>query len=539
MKLNKILVAAAVVLAGSMLTSCIGDLDVENINPQQVSEYDQDQVFNRVYGNFGLTGQTWDSNPDTYSTDGGGGQSGYLRQLWNAQELTTDEAHCVWGDAGIPEFNHNQCGDSHPMLRMFYDRAYFGITLCNFFLDQTAGASDEKTLAQRAEVRFLRAFTYANLMDMFGNVPFVDHVSSELAEQIKRADLFAWVENELLEIAGEKTSAETLLNARANTYGRVDKAAAQLLLARIYLNSQVYTGTARWEDARTFAQKVINSGYKLHTTGAGAYSAYQTLFMGDNDINGAQDENIFVALQDGELTRSYGCGLFFICAMQNAATSADYPLGSSQVWGGNHARPQFVQKFFPGDDAPAGTPFDLTIAAGDDRALFYTKGHTLDIDDQSNYDRGFAFLKYSGIHALGGAVSDPSGEFPDNDIPIMRVAEAYLTFAEADARINGGTCGSEALNYIKQLRDRANANSALPQFTLNQIIDEWSREFGWEGRRRMDLIRFGMFGGQADYKWQWMGNEFTGAQFPAYMNIFPLPNSDLTANKNLVQNPGY
>ncbi len=533
MKLNKILSVAVVALFGLGMSSCVNDLNVENINPQQNTEFNQDAVFNNVYGNFGLTGLNWDSDPDTYSTDPGGGQSGLLRQLWNANELTTDEAHCVWGDAGIPEFDHNMCGDSHPMLRMFYDRAYFGITLCNFFLDETADASDEYTLRQRAEVRFLRAYTYLQITDLFGDIAWLDHISTEYAEKKSRQWMFEWIEGELKAICGDAESNEVLAEPRTNTYGRVDKAAAWLLLSRLYLNAEVYTGTARWADAKTYAQKTINSGYSLHKTGSGMYSAYQMLFMGDNNENGAQNENIFVVLQDGERTRSYGCGLFFICAMKDGALDADYPCGSSQNWGGNHARPQFVKKFFPNDDAPAGTPFDLALSAGDDRALFYTKGHTLDITDESAFASGYAYIKFLGVRSDGGATSDASGEFPDNDIPVLRLAEAYLTFAEADARMNGGTCSGEALNYVKELRSRAHANSDLGSFTLNQIIDEWSREFGWEGRRRMDLIRFGLYGGQSTYKWQWMGGVYDGAQFGTDQNIFPIPSTDRTANPNL------
>lgn len=533
MKLNKILTAAVIAIFALGTTSCINDLHVENINPQQNSEFDQDAVFNRVYANFGVTGQSWDSNPDTYSTDGGGGQSGLLRQLWNSNELTTDEAHCVWGDAGIPEFDHNMCGDTHPMLRMFYDRAYFGITLANFFLDQTVEATDEYTLRQRAEVRFLRAYTYYQVMDLFGDIAFIDHISTELAVKRSRADMFIWIETELKQIAGEEESNEVLADARTNTYGRVDKAAALLMLARLYLNAKVYTGTERWADAKTYADKTMKSGYSLHKTGRNQWSAYQMLFMGDNNENGAQNENIFPVLQDGQATRSYGCGLFFICAMKDGDLDADYPCGSSQNWAGNHARPQFVQKFFPNNDAPAGTPFDLTLSAGDDRALFYTKGHTLDITDESAYKNGHAYIKFIGVRSDGGATSDPSGEFPDNDIPVLRLAEAYLTYAEADARLNGGSCSADGLDKIKELRNRANANSDLANFNLNQIIDEWSREFGWEGRRRMDLIRFGLYGGQSQYKWQWMGGTYEGAQFSADQNTFPIPSTDIIANPNL------
>ena len=120
----------------------------------------------------------------------------------------------------------------------------------------------------------------------------------------------------------------------------------------------------------------------------------------------------------------------------------------------------------------------------------------------------------------------------------MRKAEAYLIYAEATARQNGGKATSAGVDALNQIRLRAHA-SANSSYSLNDILDEWSREFYFEGLRRTCLIRFGKYGGNTDYQWSWKGGTYEGRDFPAYRNLFAIPTTDLTANSNLVQNPGY
>ena len=524
----KNIIPAAVALLSLGFASCVGDLDVENINPQQVPDLNSDALLNKIYANMVVTGQSGPAgNGDIDDIDEG--TSNLVRQLWNANELTTDEAHCVWGDPGIPEFNHNSWSDTHPMMQALYYRFYFGITLANEYLAQVPDDSQK-----RAEARFMRALYYSYLMDLFGNVPFMTTVSIEQAPQYTRAEIFNFVESELKAIIGEAESADVLPETRA-AYGRADKVAAEMLLARIYLNAQVYTGSPRWQDAKDYAEKVINSSYSLVTARKGGYSAYQLLFMGDNDANGAQNEIILPAIHDGVRTQTWGGSLFLIASTNNG----DYKTGTSENWGGNHARPQFVQQFFPGGGAPTSNdPVAVAAAAGDDRALFYTDGRTLHITKESDFKKGFSYIKFLNFHADGSAAHHT--QFVDTDFPVMRVAEAYLTYAEADARLNGGSCTADGIAKVKALQERANKSTAsLTTVDLEYLCSEWSREFGFEGRRRMDLIRFNKYGGQSTYLWEWMGGAETGAAFDSHLNIFPIPNSDLNANSNLKQNPGY
>jgi len=519
--LKSFLPVAALTLALSV-TSCVGDLDVTPIDPSTTMTFNQNEVFTKIYATMGLTGQ--EGPAGSGDVDGiDEGTSDFVRLIWNLNEMPTDEAQCNWGDVGIPELNHAAWGASHSQITGLYFRLYFDITLCNFFLEQTDGMTDENSVAQRAEARFIRALNYYYLIDMFGNVPFVTKVSLEKPQQADRATLFDFIETEL--IAAEAN----MVAPRTNTYGRADKAAAWLLLARLYLNAEVYTGTAHWAEAATYADKVMKSGYTLCAT-------YKHLFMADNSgstVNKATDEIILPILQDGITTKNYGGALFLIASTHKD----DMPsYGTTEGWAGNRCRPQLMEKFFPNSDAPNVDVADMVVAAKDDRALFYGKDRILSIDDESKFVNGFSCAKYSNIRADGGPTND--SKFVDMDVPFMRVAEANLIFAEATLRANNGTSNQAVRDAINALRTRANANTES-SYTLSSILDEWSKEFAFEGRRRSDLIRFGKFGGNSDYVWQWKGGTKAGTNFSANYNLFPIPTNDLNSNSNLVQNPGY
>ena len=525
-KYIKNIVPAAAICLSLGLGSCVNDLDVTPIDPSTNMEADYDALFNKCYANMALAGNGG-ANGDCDIDGLDGGTTGFVRQLFNANELTTDESICCWGDEGIPAFNYNQWGASHPMLKGFYYRLYFGVTMCNFYLTE---ASDYD-VTMTAEVRFLRALYYYHLMDCFGNIPFLTEVSSEPAPQATRQQIYNFIESELLEIIDD-------MNApMEGTYGRADQAAAWMLLSRLYLNAEVYTGTAQWANAAEYAKKVMNSAYKLHTTPKGEWSAYQMLFMGDNGENGAQCEAILPLLQDGLTTTSWGTSLFLMAStfkadMTLVGTATN---GTTELWAGNRARPEFVAKFFPNGDAPAVTTAEMVAAAGDDRALLWGKDRTLSVDDVADFASGYSVAKFTNFYTSGTA---KHSQFPDTDYFLMRAAEAYLTFAEADTRANGGTITTEAKAAIDAIRARANT-SIKNTYSLNDILDEWSREFYYEGRRRIDLIRFGQFGGNGEYKWQWKGGVKEGTTFSTDLNIFAIPDTDLNANPNLEQNVGY
>lgn len=531
---NISLIAASAFALSVAATSCVKDLDVTPIDPNLALLEDTDYLFNKCFATLAMAGNgDVDDNCDVDGIDGG--TSGFVRQMWNANELTTDEAYCVWGDPGIDGFDFNTYDASHPMLRGYYYRLFTAITFCNHYLEVAADADPVKV----AEIRFLRAFEYFLALSGFGpNIPFVTSVSSEKPKPGEGTQIYDFIEKELKEIE-PVLSAPKVVKEGQDGYGRVSQAAAWLLLARLYLNAEVFTGTPQWAKAAEYAQKVIDSPMKLNTTGTANASAYEMLFMGDNGSSSATSEAVFAIMGNSLKTASWGMTLFLIASTYNGDMIAQYPIGTSEGWGGNVARPDLVQKFFPNLSlVPADAQKDAFVsAAGDDRALFWSVGHSLNTGVITDFTEQIAVVKYNNLYSDGGQ-SPTEGQYVDTDFYILRSAEAYLTYAEADARQNGGNATQAGLNCLNALRDRAHA-AKLTSANLDQILDEWSREFYFEGRRRMDLIRYGYYGGDNNYMWWNKGGVPAGTTFPAFRNLFAIPTTDLTANSNLSQNPGY
>ena len=530
---KNIIPAAALALALGV-TSCTKDLDVVPIDPNVSTELNLDGLYLKCYANLALPGNggaNGDSDIDGYD----GGTAGFIRQLFNSNELPTDESICCWGDPGISGFNFNQYDAAHPMMHMYYYRLTTGINYCNSYLNEVGDGGDAQ---KKAEVRFLRALQYYMLMDAFGNIPFTETLAKP--EQISRQEAYNWIEQELLAAEPDLMEAKAMKSSDSN-YGRATKGACWMLLSRLYLNAEVYTGTAQWAKASEYANKVISSSYQLNTAGANQWTAYQMLFMADNGESSAAYEAVFPILQDGSTTTSWGGALFCIASTFDGKMHAnkEEPTATNntdQAWGGNRARAELVLKFFPNGDVPEGQSYDLYKAAGDDRALFCSEGHTLNVEKPTDFTNGFGVAKWTNFRSDNGATKNAS--FPDTDFFLFRLAEAYLTVAEADARQNGGSTTATGTELINRLRQRANATTKNT-YTLDNIIDEWAREFFYEGRRRVDLIRFGLYGGNNSYKWEWKGGAKEGTTFSADLNIYAIPSNEIATNSNLKQNPGY
>lgn len=532
MKLKYILPCATAMLALGF-SSCVGDLDVTPIDPSTVMTPDPMGLFNKCYANMAVAGQGG-ANGDCDIDGLDGGTTGFVRQIFNANELTTDEAICCWGDEGIPAFNYNQYDGSHPMTRGFYYRLCAGITYCNHYLDPDVCGNYDKTMT--AEVRFLRALYYYYLMDCFGNVPFLTELSADNAPQASRAEVYNFIESELLAVRGDMLAPAARKSGQEG-YGRADRDAADLLLARLYLNAEIYTGTAQWAKAKEYAGNVMNGPHKLNTVGQNGYSAYQMLFMGDNGETAASSEAVLAILQDGATTTSWGTSLFLLAS----TTKSDMgTFGTSEYWAGNRCRPEFVEKFMGEGNAKSAeglNTVEIVAAAGDDRALLFGVDRTADVTTPGEFTSGISCAKFSNNYA--GAGSPHNSKFVDMDYFLMRSAEAYLIYAECDARLNNGQTTAEGTNAINALRQRANT-STQNTYSTNFILDERARELFYEGFRRTDLIRYHQFGGNdATYKWQWKGGAQYGVRFDSHLNVFAIPNDDLEANSNLTQNAGY
>ena len=191
---------AAAVLTVAM-SSCTKDLDVTPIDPNLTLSTTETSAFVKCYANLGMESYNG-ANGDCDISGYDGGTTGFIRQIFNSNELTTDEAICGWGDEGISDFVNNSYTSSHPMLEGLYYRLFYGVSMCNDYLYQFEGTDAVHT----AEVRFLRALYYYELMDLYGNVPLVTESAQAGAtsEQKTRAEIFSFVESELLAVAGEK-----------------------------------------------------------------------------------------------------------------------------------------------------------------------------------------------------------------------------------------------------------------------------------------------------------------------------------------------
>lgn len=719
---NLKLISLTALFIVAMTTSCVKDLDVSPIDPNLTTSatvYDSPEAYlqglAKLYASYSVSGQQGPSGkPDIAGIDEG--FSNYLRQYWNAQELSTDEAVMAWNDATIKDFHWQTWSPNDVFITAIYGRIFFTISIANEYIRATSGNTDANIKQYNAEARFIRALSYYHAIDLFGNTPFIteaDLPGAFFPKQTTRAELFDYIESELKAIEGE-------LGEPRFQYGRADKGAAWTLLAKLYLNAQVYTGQDKNSECITYCNKVINAGYSLAPK-------YENNFLADNNTS---PEMIFPITCDGSFTRSYGGMTYLIHAAIGGTMPADeYGVGGG--WGGIRTTSAFVNKFSPGkkfigkyksknnfeeypklqvpgsyqgwapgdnttvlasvnsDDKyegylnfpDANTDFkflkgqawgdpdwggadgilvaggsnikaidagyyklnvdlnaltytvvktnwgiigsataggwdsdqnmtfdpetglwsavldltagaikfrandlwdinygdtgadglleaggtDITIAeAGtytitmklgapdysytlvrssyDHRAMFWSNGQSLEIDDIAQFTQGYAITKYKNVTSSGSAAPHAHPDFVDTDYPMFRLADVYLMYAEAVLRGGQGGDPGTSLDLVNQLRVRSYGDEAgnisASELTLDFILDERARELYWEGHRRTDLVRFGQFT-DGNYVWPWKGNVAEGAKTASYRNLYPIPANDRGANPTLNQNPGY
>jgi hypothetical protein len=527
----------AVVLLVCLVQSCEDRLDLqpedERITADQAFEDPAayKEFLAKIYAGISLSGQQGPAgSPDLAGLDEG--FSNYLRLYWKMQELTSDEALIAWNDGTIQDLHKQVWTSGNEFIRTMYTRLMYQVSLTNEFLRQTSDSKldargvDAELRAEiqvyRTEARFMRALSYWHLMDLYANPPFVtenDPIGAFLPEQIQRADLFTFIEAELLDIEDD------MVTPRQNEYGRADRAAVWMLLAKLYLNAEVYTGSAQYSDALTYVNNIIGAGYSIPDV------PYFYSFLADNDSNGAQNEVIFTIPFDGLRTQAFG-GMTFLTHAPVGGTMNDVAAEffgiSAGGWFGLRTLPNFVEKF-PGEgNSPDG------------RALLWTDGQNKDVLDVTNFNDGYGIFKYRNVDINGNPGSDPTGNHTDIDFPMFRLADVYLMYAEIVLRGGGGDL-STAVSYINELRQRAygdaSGNITQADLTLQFVLDERSRELYWEAHRRTDLIRFGQFSDQG--VWQWKGNVQQGTTTEAFRDLMPIPETDLGLNTNLIQNPGY
>lgn len=508
------------------MTSCHDDLNLSPIDPDSFTQEDVFASANdaqgalaKLYASLALTGQEGPAGqPDIADIDEGFSQ--FSRMLFNLNVLTTDEAVVGWGDPGLPDLHGMSWSSSNDFTEAMYSRLAQVVSFSNSFI-KNAALLNESTEVQYyiAEARFLRAYAYYNLMDLYANVPLTSEISTDLPLQSNRTEIFAFVEAELLEIQ------DLLKSGGANEYGRVDQVAAWALLSKLYLNAEVWTGNAKYTECVTFSNNVMNSFYSINMNDAnGNGTAYDELFLADNDTNGAQNEFIFALNFDGLQSQTYGGTTFLVhAAIGGTMNAADF--GVNGGWGGLRTTKSLVDKFAPEDQ----------------RGMFHTDGQSLEIEKIPPFKEGYGIRKFKNVDSNGNAGSDTGGDFVDTDLPLIRLAEIYLNYAEATVRGGGGNLGI-AVDKINELRERAYGNNSgnisSGDLNLDFILNERSRELYWEGQRRTDLVRYNYFTTNS-YLWPFKGNVPNGTSVGQFRNIFPLPTNALSTNHNLTQNVGY
>ncbi len=521
-------IAYTILLVG--VVSCT-DLDLE---PKNLTT--ADKVFNdpsqyrsflaKLYAGLAVSGQQGPSGQgDIQGIDEGFSQ--YLRGYWKIQELPTDEAVTRWGDEGLRDFHNHNWTSSNQFTEAFYARIFFQIGLANQFLRETTDAklsergvgSDLRESIQffRAEARFLRALSYWHGLDLFRNIPFftdLDELTTEAPSQADPQTVFDFIESELLAIENE------LPAPRGNEYGRVDRAAAWVLLSKLYLNAEVYLGQQKYTECLTFCNKVIDANaYNLTPT-------YSHLFLADNHTS---NEVIFIVPFDGENTRSFG-GMTFLTHMPVGGSMNAEEFGIDGGWAGMRTTSALVD-LFPDENGVA-----------DKRSgLFWSDGQTKEITESGflDFTNGLGVVKYRNVTAAGEAGKNAT--HPDTDFPFFRLADVFLMYAESVLKGGAGGDLNTALDLINRIRERAydgtNGNITAGELTLDFILNERGRELFWEGYRRTDLIRFNQF--SENGLWPFKGGVANGEVSEKFRDVYPIPSSELVANPKLRQNNGY
>ncbi len=492
----------------TFFSSCIKDLDRKPTNLTTDERIFEDpiktkQFLAKIYGSYGL------ESGDVEASDNG--STGFLRGYFNLQELPTEEAICAWSDGAIKDLHSMTWTASNGFIKILYYRSLYQIKLATSFLRKSeAKQGDPIIKTYRAEARFLRAFQYWLLMDLFGNPPMINEelgVGKVYPKQFKRAELFAYVEKELQDI-------EMLLpEPKQNEYGRADRAAVWALLSRLYLNAETYTGTEQYAKSAEYAQKVIDAGYDLKPK-------YDELFLADNDQNNPE---VIMSINYDLKGTNYGGTNFLVHAScsdkskELLKSEKNLTMGISGGWGGYRAT-ESLQNVFEANDKR-----NLTLSSHPE------------IDEVGVFTQGIYIYKYRNVLSNGNNAKSP--DIADNDFPLFRLGEMYLNFAEAAAR--GKADKAKGLQYVNKLRSRAGvADWTDADLTEANMLDERARELYWECLRRVDLIRFGKFVSN-ERLWAWKGGVKSGQGVAEHFKLYPIPSEDIQANPNLKQNPGY
>lgn len=547
---------------GISLASCFNDLNTMPLDDNQlVTEVVYSTadgytgVLAKCYGSLILTGQQGGDGGDGDLELANEGYSGYVRVLFYLQELPTDNFLMPSSSNGLRKCLNLQWDASNAsVITWTYQRLYMSIAYCNELLRE---CTEEKLKDRgvwddlqddyeyyRAEARFIRAYCYSMLCDLFGSVPYIDENTGvkEIPVQYTRKQIFDYAISELKDIETK------LAEPKKNEYGRVDRVADWFLQARMYLNAESWIDENHYEDAYLYAKKVIEEGnYPLA-------SDYRHIFLADNNTC---SEIIWPLVQDGLKAQSSAGTNFYVKAFVNGPMDELYQTGvGSKGWGNVRAKTTLVDAFDEND-----VKFDVNDTWGDNkndkRAQFMTalENQTMNTWDEnlemtSTFTCGYGYIKWRNV-TKDDEICASGDTYTSIDFPMFRTADAYLMAAEAILRGASGS-RSDALAYVNEVRERAYMSDKYAQpgikadvsgdildanLTLDFILAERQRELASELVRRTDLIRFGKF--TKNNNWDWKNAERLGSDVDDKYLLFPIPESERVNNPTLVQNTGY
>lgn len=451
--------------------------------------------------------------------------NGYLQHMgvWMNDMVTTDE--CIipyregglWWDDGVWIQDHEHSWNvAHDGVWRTYSFVMDGVTRCNQILYQMDEANVEFDGAEKlvAEVKMVRAYLYLKGIDWFRNLPLVtDFTDTELPSQVPPQTLFNFLESEINENVGYLEDAPT-----AENYGRVTKAAAYTMLAKLYMNAEIWIGKAMWSEAAAACDKVMAYGsLKLEDN-------YFTNFAVHNENS---TETIWAIPLEASVTGTFPLHNITLQTLSQQTFNIynfcwDGACGLEWLWNSYEAGDARRASWLEGPQYDkAGNP--LMVSPG--RQLTYTPfvGPIYDQANPALLDAGVRMCKWEYEDGL-------SYQAMSNDFPIYRLADIYLLKAEALMRQNGGKANDSAVELANRVRNRAGATAyTTSTLTLDELLEERARELCWEGHRRQDQVRFGTYSKPWDNK----------TNTDAYRDIYPIPQRAMTTNSNLKQNPGY
>ena len=491
--------------------------------------------------NFAITGCTkldeekfGSLSPDNYYTDENTALSSVvgIYQLlaynvdigdpWRMKEFSTDEfivpgrASGGWFDqSNIDLTNHVEDANNATIARA-WTYIFQEIGTANAVIESLESSPNkDKFQSLISEAKALRAYGYFFAMDNWGNVPLVTVARQDpknLAATSSRADVYNFIETEMLAAVEDMPSAKDVNHA--SYYPRFTKESIYTALAYMYLNAEVYTGTAQWQKAVDMCDKVINSG---------AFSLTPNVI--DNFASPSQSSSTEIISAFSEDPTKNAGNNQFILYTNNALDQAKYNLPFSPA-NGYSTTPPALNRYEDQDVRKSMVENGPQYYLDGVTPLNYPDGHQLVLVPVNNIvaaqdNEGYKVLKYTPVGAAF------SGFNADNDLVLERYSDVLLIKAEALLRLGNST---DALPLVNQVRARSKA-TPLSALTLQNIEDERGREFLWEGCRRTDMIRFGDY-----FTGTW---PFKTTQTETFHKLYPIPNEQLVANPNLTQNEGY